>query len=63
MSSNDVIGKWKNIKTLMTVEVYKTNNTYSAKIINAIYKSQIGKIFIWNLVFNKAKSEWNVGEV
>ena len=47
----------------MTVEVYKTNNTYSAKIINAIDKSQIGKVIICNLVFNKAKSEWNVGEV
>ena len=63
VSSNDVIEKWKNTKTSMTVEVYKTNNTYSAKIINAIDKSQIGKIIICNFVFNKAKSEWNGGEV
>ena len=33
------------------------------KIINAFDKSQIGKVIICNLVFNKAKSEWNSGEV
>ncbi len=63
VSSNDIIGKWKNTKTSKSVEVYKTNDTYSAKIINAIDKSQTGKVIIWNFTFDKAKFEWNGGEV
>ena len=62
-SSDDIVGKWKNTKTKMTVEVYKTNNKYSAKIISAPDKSQIGKVIIWDLVFDKDEFEWNSGKV
>ena len=62
-STDDIVGKWTNSKSSMTVEVFKNDKTYSAKIINATDKNQIGKIIIWNLEFDKSDKEWNNGEV
>lgn len=62
-TSNDIIGKWDSSDKKVVIEVYKTNNTFSAKVIQSTNASDIGKVIAWDLKYNSAKKEWSGGQV
>lgn len=62
-NSDKIIGKWISEDNNRTVEVYKVNDKYSAKIIDAKSKQEIGKLIIWGLQYNETDKEWSNGQV
>lgn len=62
-NGDQIIGKWISEDNNRTVEVYKTNGKYSAKIIAAKSKQEIGKLIIWGLQYNESEKEWSDGQV
>lgn len=62
-NGDQIIGKWISEDNNRTVEVYKTNGKYSAKIIDAKNKQEIGKLIIWGLQYNESDKEWSDGQV
>lgn len=60
---DQILGNWISKDNNRTVEVYKTNGKYSARIIDAKNKQEIGKVIIWGLQYNVAEKEWSGGEV
>lgn len=62
-NGGQILGKWISEDNNRTVEVFKTNGKYSAKIIDAKNKQEIGKLIIWELQYDDAEKEWSGGQV
>lgn len=60
---DQILGKWVSLDKTRTVEVFKKNGKYSAKIIDAKDKLQVGKVIVWGLQYDKQEKEWSDGEV
>ncbi|MEQ9007011.1 MAG: DUF2147 domain-containing protein, partial [Ekhidna sp.] len=46
-----------------TVRVFKEDNTYKADIIKSNNPDEIGKLILWNLVYDADAMEWNNGQI
>jgi len=62
-NSDQILGKWFSEDNTKTVEVFKENGKFSAKIIDAKDKVQVGKIIVWDLQYDNNEKEWSGGEV
>lgn len=62
-NSDQILGKWFSEDNTRTVEVFKENGKYSAKIIDAKDKLQVGKLIVWGLQYDNQEKEWSGGEV
>ena len=62
-NSDQILGKWVSEDKARTVEVFKENGKYSAKIIDAKNKLQVGKLIVWGLQYDNQEKEWSGGEV
>lgn len=62
-NSDQILGKWVSEDNAKTVEVFKEGGKYSAKIIEAKNKKQIGTLIVWGLQYNNRGKEWSDGEV
>lgn len=62
-NGDQIIGTWTSGDNNRTVEVYKTNGKYAAKIIDAKNNQEIGKVIIWGLQYDIAEKEWSDGQV
>jgi hypothetical protein len=62
-NGDQILGKWVNETKTRTVEVFKNNGKYSAKIIDSINKKEEGKLIVWGLQYQPADKEWSNGEV
>lgn len=62
-SPNDIIGMWENSDKKIVIELFKTNNTFSAKVIQSTTASHIGRVIVWDLKYNPKENEWSGGYV
>ena len=62
-NGNQILDKWISDDKTMMVEVFKENSKYSAKIIEAKNKQDIGKLIVWGLLYNDVEEEWSGGKV
>ena len=62
-NSDQILGKWVSEDNAKTVEVFKEGGKYSAKIIEAKNKKQIGTLIVWGLQYDNEEKEWSEGEV
>lgn len=60
---DQILGKWVSEDNTKTVEVFKEDGKYSAKIIEPKNKNQIGTIVVWGLQYDNEEKEWSEGEV
>ena len=62
-NSDQILGEWVRADNTKTVEVFKENDKYSAKIIETKNKQQLGKLIVWGLQYDNKEKEWSDGEV
>ncbi|MEQ8906176.1 DUF2147 domain-containing protein [Ekhidna sp.] len=60
---DSIVGKWVSSDDVRTVRVFKEDNTYKADIIKSNNPDEIGKLILWNLVYDADAMEWNNGQI
>ncbi len=60
---DSIVGKWVSPDDVRTVRVFKEDNKYKADIIKSNNPDEIGKLILWNLVYDAEAREWNNGQI
>ncbi|MEQ8878848.1 MAG: DUF2147 domain-containing protein [Cyclobacteriaceae bacterium] len=60
---DSIVGKWVSPDDVRTVRVFKEDNKYKADIIKSNNPDEIGKLILWNLVYDLESREWNDGKI
>lgn len=58
-----IIGNWASSDGIRTVQVYKEEGKYKGDIIKSNNPDEIGKLILWDLVYDPGAKEWNEGKI
>lgn len=58
-----IIGDWASSPDERTVRVYKEKGKYKGDIIRSNNQEEVGKLILWDLVYDSKAGEWNAGKI
>ena len=63
MTSDIILGDWVSSSGSTKVRIYKEGNEYLGHIIGSNNPEEVGKLILWDLVYDIKANEWKDGKI
>ncbi len=63
VNSDFILGDWVSSSGSRTVRIYKEGNKYQGHIIRSNNPTEVSKLILWDLVYDRKANEWKDGKI